>query len=123
MDEGIKDGTFRAMNTRQAALFILETLAGFFEASVARDETPDIEADLKELMEFYLHGLSPIRKMKAYTMRGSAFKTDCVGQPCVRWAEAVESTEGRGTTARMMLPVEPIGVTADRRSDNRPLAH
>ncbi len=65
VDEGIKDGTFRAMNTRQAALFILETLSGFFEASVARDETPDIEVDLKELMDFYLHALSPIRKMKA----------------------------------------------------------
>ncbi len=56
-------------------------------------------------------------------MRGLAFTTDWVGKPCVRWAEAVESTEGHVTTARMMLPVEPIGVTTDRRSDKRPIAH
>jgi AcrR family transcriptional regulator len=65
LEEGIQDGAFRAMNARQAAVFILETLSGFFESSVERGETLDLEADLKELMDFYLHGLSPIQEKKA----------------------------------------------------------
>lgn len=65
LEEGIQDGTFRAMNPRHAAVFVLETLSGFFEALVGRDQTLDIEADLNELMDFYLHGLSPIQKKRA----------------------------------------------------------
>jgi hypothetical protein len=53
------------MNPRHAAVFVLETLSGFFEALVERDQKLDIEADLKELMDFYLYGLSPIQEKKA----------------------------------------------------------
>jgi hypothetical protein len=52
------------MNPRHAAVFVLETLSGFFETLVVRDPTLDIEADLKELMDFYFHGLSPIREKR-----------------------------------------------------------
>jgi hypothetical protein len=63
------------------------------------------------------------KKDEVISMRGLAFTTDWVRRLSVGWAEAVEITEGRGTSARTMLPVEPIGVIPDGRSDNRPISH
>jgi hypothetical protein len=58
LDEAVKSGSFRSINTRKMAILFFESINTLMTHRVLTDVEETIEEDTREIMELYIKGLS-----------------------------------------------------------------